>query len=51
VAYAESDPAKPRPPRVEFYRVGLVCERLAHEGLLEIRNPRSVGKRYFRRTV
>ena len=29
--------------------VALVCERLAHEGLLELRNPKSTGKRYFRR--
>jgi hypothetical protein len=30
-------------------RVALTCERLAHEGVLELRNPRSRGKRYFRR--
>jgi hypothetical protein len=31
-----------------YDRVALVLERLAHEGLLELRNPRSRGKRYFR---
>jgi hypothetical protein len=34
-----------------WYRVALVCERMAHEGLLELRNPNSTGKRYFRRAA
>ncbi len=29
----------------------LVLERLAHEGEVELRNPRSRGKRYFRRAA
>jgi hypothetical protein len=32
-----------------YERVALVLERLAHEGVLELENPRSRGKRYFRR--
>jgi hypothetical protein len=30
-------------------RIALLLERMAHEGLLEIQNPRSRGKRFFRR--
>ncbi len=32
----------------DWYRVALICERLAHEGVLELRNPASRGKRHFR---
>ncbi len=34
-----------------FYRVATVLERLAHEGVAEIRNPASRGRRYFRRAA
>src|SRR5262245_59601876 len=34
---------------LSYYRVALTLERLAHEGLAVIRNPRSRGTRAFRR--
>jgi hypothetical protein len=32
-------------------RVALILERLAHEGVAELRNPRSRGHRHFRRVA
>jgi hypothetical protein len=34
---------------VGYLRASLILERLAHEGELELRNPKSRGKRFFRR--
>jgi hypothetical protein len=36
---------------IDWLKVALVLERLAHEGVVEIANPRSRGKRWFRRAA
>jgi hypothetical protein len=36
---------------IGWMRVALICERLAHEGAAEIKNPRSQRKRWFRRAA
>ena len=35
----------------DWYRCALVLERVAHEGSVELQNPHSRGKRYFRRAA